>query len=443
MPLDDASAAPPRSLGSTALTCFLVLLASGLAIWLGTYVQPESQVDLPSNILLLATSDVLSFKKQLVSSGPAAPLITHVQILDVDEDGRPDVLVCDAARNSVILFRRLQTGDWEEQVLADGLIVPAHATVVDLDQDGDRDVVVAILGDILPSDRVVGRVVWLERDGDEYRQHVLLDDVRRVADVQAGDLDGDGDIDLSVAVFGYSRGEVLWLEQLEPGRFVDHLLLARPGTIHVPIGDYDGDGDLDIATVVSQDEEEIWGLENQGQGQFAARRLHFTHNYDAGSGGLVSCDLDQDGDLDFLVPWGDNLEYGHGWPQPYHGCIWFENRGEWQFVPHRVAHFGGTYAVAAGDIDQDGDLDLALVSMSNDWSNPAHASVAWLENDGRQKFRLWQVDTRPAELITVACGDLDGDGRADIVAGRLHLPTSDLVGDQRVVAWLSKPAETP
>jgi hypothetical protein len=337
----------------------------------------------------------------------------------------------------------LQTGDWEEQVLADGLIVPAHATVVDLDQDGDRDVVVAILGDIIPSDRVVGRVVWLERDGDEYRQHVLLDDVRRVADVQAGDLDGDGDIDLSVAVFGYSRGEVLWLEQLEPGRFVDHLLLARPGTIHVPIGDYDGDGDLDIATVVSQDEEEIWGLENQGQGQFAARRLHFTHNYDAGSGGLVSCDLDQDGDLDFLVPWGDNLEYGHGWPQPYHGCIWFENRGEWQFVPHRVAHFGWTYAVAAGDIDQDGDLDLALVSMSNDWSNPAHASVAWLENDGRQKFRLWQVDTRPAELITVACGDLDGDGRADIVAGRLHLPTSDLVGDQRVVAWLSKPAETP
>jgi hypothetical protein len=214
-------------------------------------------------------------------------------------------------------------------------------------------------------------------------------------------------------------------------------LLSRPGAIHVPLGDYDGDGDLDIATIVSQDEEELWALENQGAGKFVPRRLHFTHNYDAGSGGLVACDLDRDGDLDFLVPWGDNLEYGHGWPQPYHGCMWFENRGDWKFLPQRIASFGGTYAAAPGDIDGDGDLDVALVSMSNDWAEPAHASVVWLENDGRQQFTIWSVDSRPSELITVACGDLNADGRADIVAGRLHLPTSDIQDPTRVAAWLS------
>ena len=112
----------------------------------------------------------------------------------------------------------------------------------------------------------VGQVVWLEKTDDGYRRHLLLDGVRRVADTQAGDLDGDGDIDLAVAVFGYARGEVLWLENDGEQSFLKHTLLKAPGAIHVPLADFDDDGDLDIVAVVSQDEEEIWGFENLGSG---------------------------------------------------------------------------------------------------------------------------------------------------------------------------------
>jgi hypothetical protein len=372
----------------------------------------------------------------------AHPWITNVQIVDFDRDGLPDVIACDALRNRVVWIRQAPRGHWEERVLADDLPVPAHATVVDLDGDGDLDIVVAILGDIWPNDEVIGSVVWLEHVGDRFVRRVILDQVRRVADVQPGDFDGDGDLDLAVAVFGYARGQVLWLQNRGGGRFRPHELLSAPGAIHVPVADYDGDGDPDIAAIVSQDDEELWAFENAGEGEFAPRRLWFSVNFDLGSAGLVVTDLDGDGDADLLLPVGDNFEDKYAYPQPYHGCFWFENRGAWDFVPRRIASFGGTYAADAGDLDGDGDQDVVLVSMTHAWDRPGRPSIVWLENDGRQNFTTWAIDDRPTHLATVAVGDLDGDGRADIVAGGLHLHGPfDRLG--RVTAWIGRGGPRP
>jgi len=366
--------------------------------------------------------------------------VTNVQIVDFDGDGQQDVVACDAQRNGVFWYGSASNDSWDEHVIADDLNAPAHATVVDLDQDGRLDVVVSILGDLYGVDDVVGRVIWLKATDTGYEQHVLLDDVRRVADVQAGDLDGDGDIDLAVASFGYARGQVLWLENMGDQQFREHELLAAAGTIHVPIADYDRDGDLDIAAIVSQEDEELWVFENIGGGRFQSRLLWFTSNFDAGSAGLIKDDLDMDGDVDLLLPLGDNLEYQYAYPQPYHGCLWFENEGDWKFTPHRIAHFGGTYAAATGDLDADGDRDVVLVSMVNEWQKSGHASIVWLENDGRQNFRMWEIARRPTHLTTVDCGDLNGDGRDDIVAGvmKVLVPFEDREG--RLPAWLSRRA---
>ncbi|MEY3203752.1 MAG: hypothetical protein RLZZ21_83, partial [Planctomycetota bacterium] len=112
------------------------------------------------------------------------PLITNVQIVDFTGDGQNDVLAADALGNQILLLQRQPDDSWRESVLIPDVMAPAHLTVIDIDDDGDLDILVAILGNIMPDDGVIGRVELFENRDGEFRRHVVLDDVRRVADVQ-------------------------------------------------------------------------------------------------------------------------------------------------------------------------------------------------------------------------------------------------------------------
>jgi hypothetical protein len=72
----------------------------------------------------------------------------------------------------------------------------------------------------------------------------------------------------------------------------------------------------------------------------------------------------------------------------------------------------------------------------NDWDNPEAPSLLWLENDGRMGFTLHGIGSTPTHLMTLAAGDLDGDGRPDVATGGMHISRPyDRIG--RITAWLT------
>jgi hypothetical protein len=374
--------------------------------------------------------------------GPAVgpddrPLVANVAIADLDRDGLADVLVADAAANRVTWLRQSAPGSFSEQPLAE-VSGPAHVAAVDLDGDRDLDIVVASLGVIFPNNARIGAVIVLENDGRQFfTKRVLVDEVARVSDVRAGDLDGDGDLDLAVAQFGYDQGETRWLENKGGWRFESHMLQYLSGPINVEIADIDGDADLDIVSLVSQEWEEIYAFVNDGRGQFTARRIFGASNEDFGSSWITLVDLDKDRDVDVLYSNGDAFDYappkGRGW----NGVQWLENTGSVSFRYHRIADLAGASSPRAADMDDDGDLDVVVVSAYNDWSKPEAQSLVWFENLGSMQFMMRDIASSPTHLVTLAVGDLTGDGRPDLVTGGMHM-SGPYTRMSRVTVWANR-----
>jgi hypothetical protein len=307
--------------------------------------------------------------------------------------------------------------------------------------DTGLDLVVGCLGTLAPSDDLVGRVVLLSNNGAmQFNPVTILDQVSRVADVEPGDFDGDGDTDFVVAAYGaIMQGEVGWLENKSDKTYQYHLVVKRSGAIHVPTIDIDGDGRLDFIALFAQEHEEIAAFINDGKGGFQERTLFKAATPAFGSSGIQLVDLDQDGDVDILYTNGDNLDLPTISPRPYHGVQWLENRGNLSFVWHDIYRCYGAYCAVAGDLNNDGHLDIVVTTLFNDWSDPKRASLLWLENDGQQQFTPHSIATKPTHLISAAVGDIDGDGRLDIVTcGMYGFPPFDRMG--RVTLWKNRPA---
>lgn len=376
----------------------------------------------------------------------ALPAVGHVKVVDLDRNGHNDVLVSDAAGELLSWIHRVGAV-WREDTIA-RLPHPGHAEVLDFNNDGALDIVVGCIGSMSPTDDPVGTVGLLINDGAmNFKGRVILDSVGRVADVQPGDLDGDGDLDFSVADFGYlNRGGVGWLEQKEAGRFEYHVISKKAGAINVPLADLDGDRLLDIVTVISQEHEEVSVFLNQKRSGrkkvkllLPKERFHENIIFKAptpsyGSSGIQLVDMDRDGDLDVLYSNGDNLDLATIVVRPYHGIQWLENKGKLKFVSHDLLRYYGAYRAEAADLDNDGDTDVVASSLFNDWSDPHRASLVWLENNGQQKFIAHGVATAPTHLLTVGVGDLNDDRLLDIVAGGMHMfPPFDRMG--RITLW--------
>jgi hypothetical protein len=370
------------------------------------------------------------------------PVITQVTLSDLDLDGLLDILACDAQASSVRWLRQFPRGVFVERSVGDRVEGPAHVAVADLNQDGRPDLLVASMGIVMPNNDRIGSVVVMENLGDGvFRNRVLLEKIARVTDVRAADFNGDGRLDLVAGQFGYFHGEIRWMENLGDWNFKSHNLLRLPGTIMTPVGDFTGDRRPDIAAIVSQDIEEIHLFANLGHGAFRDVLVWKSTNPSWNSSGLEACDLDQDGDLDLLFSNGDSFNEALSAAARVHGLQWLENDGRGNFAYRRIGDITGCYSPVAADLNGDGHLDIVTVSAFNNVTDPASVwLMAWI-NGGRQNFTPVPLAHEPTGLITVAVGDLDGNGVPVLVTGGFHL-TPPFTMMSRLTLWRQTSAVT-
>jgi hypothetical protein len=316
---------------------------------------------------------------------------------------------------------------------------PARVSVGDLDRNGLGDLVIADLGNMMPTDDPTGRVlVALQRQVGEYELQTLAHTIGRVADARPMDIDLDGDLDLVVAAFGYLlEGGVYVLRNESVGNELDfrpERVSHRTGAVSViPVDDLLPGTGPGFVVAFAQEHEMVSLFLPQGSGDYEERVLYRAPHPAWGTSNLTAADLDADGDVDFLLSNGDTLDDGVA-IKPYHGVSWLENRGEEGFLAQRIGRLYGAHSAEAGDLDGDGDLDIVACGFLPQVELPVPAdtirldSVVWFERDG-DAWIPWKIESGHPRHTGLTQFDLDGDGRLDIVAAVNRAWDADPVED--------------
>jgi len=221
--------------------------------------------------------------------------------------------------------------------------------------------------------------------------------------VELADMDGDGFLD--VVMGNHEQQNTVYLND-KTGNFAASGLNfgnSDEATFHLGIGDIDNDGDLD-AVMGNTDLSSSASLQNKAFFNDGTGSLGTSSNFGTGSDnsrGVALGDVDGDGDLDVAVGNVSNEQ----------NAVYLNNgSGTFSAGTRNFGSADATHGVAFGDVDGDGDLDIAA-------ANAAQQNKVFL-NDGAGNFGS-TVDYGGASdnSRSVAMGDVDGDGDIDLLGG--------------------------
>ncbi|MDY0002657.1 MAG: FG-GAP-like repeat-containing protein [Polyangia bacterium] len=320
-------------------------------------------------------------------------------------------------------------------LFADAPLGGRLAVAADLDGDGDQDVLQGARDGLrLYENRSDGRF-------DTWPGH-LVEGLGEAFDAWVNqaivaDFNGDGRPDLFLATLENEPDRVLLGQgpRTVPGAFPGASFLdATPmpegptHSLHAAAGDLDGDGDLDIVIVRPAFVDAEAGVDlpayiavwmNDGHAVFTEEGAARLPDAALAARGVAMGDVDGDGDQDLFL----SMDAGtcRLWLNDGHGI--FREAPPDALPPHDTLR---ARMPAMGDLDADGDLDILVVSTGQD--------RLWV-NDGSGRFTdqtSERLGTENEAGYSAVIVDLDLDGVNDLVVansdGRLRIYRTDEVG---------------
>lgn len=326
-----------------------------------------------------------------------------VSFIDSDNDGDLDIINEDREKKELVYYENLDgKGEYGKRLVIDDSIPEMRRIKsVDIDNDGDNDLLIA--GE--------GGVIWYKNESDEF----ILNKIegwassRLLHSVHASDIDNDGDFD----IISYLRNGVVWYENIDgKGNFSKPQMIAEntgeTATIYdLTSGDIDGDGDMDVVSGYHFFGEVFWHENIDGKGTFGEQKLVFKPIGNSFNRMVLVLDVDNDKDMDIV----SFTDYG-GTSKVY----WSENlKGKGEFNESKlIGHFPRrSHRIMAADLDQDNDLDIVCSFNTKDFS--------YIENiDGLGNFGKANALHYDKDAYSIDCGDVDNDGDIDIITTNFY-----------------------
>lgn len=330
----------------------------------------------------------------------------RVEFADVNDDGYADAYILNHEVGGVWIpddiYLNDGTGSFTTRI--DGSTLNGYSRsilVADLDGDGGTTVQPPVAETSYGDDLFIAgyynqaHSTVLLSDGNSLGDTGTVSGLYRTRGMDAGDVDGDGDLDLLTA--NDTSNSLLMLNDGSGNFTVGQTFTDSSNGWDVSLGDYDGDGDLDAYYAYWSGLDKI--RFNDGTGQFSSQFVTVSSMH---SRSAESADIDGDGDLDIVVA---NSTNSAGKANEV-----FLNDGSGNFSLYSTFGMDLSYDLDLADVDGDGDLDAFV-------GNYLEVNTLWL-NDGSGNFAdsgqiLGSGGNSVLSIIEV--GDLDGDGDIDAV----------------------------
>ena len=315
---------------------------------------------------------------------------------DINKDGYADVIV----GGSELVWYRYPS--WTKTLIASANEqFTTDMQVGDVDGDGDLDVIVP--------DGAVGSLLWFENPlpggnpaAGSWARHVIGSLGTYVHDVEVGDVNGDGRLDVVTR-----KGDATLFLQNSPTSWTRKTVSTRQGE-GISLGDIDGDGDLDIAI------NGYW-IETPASPATGAWVEHTINTNWPGQVGVAIVDLNKDGRADVILAHTETAGR----------MAWYEapvnpKTGVWtEHVIDASVDFVHTFKTA--DIDNDGSLDVVFAEMAQS----TRKRVGFYLNGGNSLgWTLQVLSTSGSHNIRVI--DIGNDGDIDVIGANWQGPPVEM-----------------